>query len=88
MMSSRYTKMKGRPLVTLSIILWKVLPAVAEPESHPQELVQAERRDDGGLGDIPGMHGDLMVALAQIHLAEDAASGHLRHKVHHIRQWV
>ena len=58
---------------------------VAEPKTHPKELVQAEQRDDGGLGDIPGMQG---VALAQIHLAEDAASGHLRRKVHHIRQWV
>jgi hypothetical protein len=59
-----------------------------EPETHPQELVQAERRDDGRLGDIPGLHGDLMVALAQIQLGEDAASGHLCREVHHIRQWV
>ncbi len=61
---------------------------VAEAETHPQELVQAEGGDDGGLGNVPGMHGDLVVALAEIHLAEDAASGHLCRKVHHIRQWV
>jgi hypothetical protein len=61
---------------------------VAEAKTHPQKLVQAKRRDDGSLGNIPGVHGDLMVALAQIHLAEDAASGHLCRKVHHIRQWV
>jgi hypothetical protein len=36
--------------------------SVAEPKTHLQELVQAERRDDGGLGVIPGMQG---VALAR-----------------------
>ncbi len=66
--------------------LLESVAGIAEPKTQPQELIQAERRDDGG--DIPGMHGDLMVALAQIHLAENAASGHLRRKVHHIRQWV
>jgi hypothetical protein len=66
----------------------ETVAGIAEPKTHPQELVQAERRDYGSLSDISGMHGDLMLALAQIHLAEDAASGHLRRKVHHIRQWV
>ncbi len=61
---------------------------IAKPKTHLQELVQAKWRDDGGLGNSPGMHGDLMVALEQIHLAEDAASGHLCRKVHHIWQWV
>jgi hypothetical protein len=32
MMSSSYTKMNGRPFVTLSIILWKVLPALRSPK--------------------------------------------------------
>ena len=47
-------------------------------------LKQTEGGDDGGLRDICPMYQDLMVALAQVHLGEEAAARHPGGEIHHI----
>ena len=49
----------------------KVLPAFRRPKGP---LKQAKGGDDGGLGDVPLGHGDLVVPLDKAQLGEVAAT--------------
>ena len=48
--------------------------SIPEAESHPKEFEESKRSGDGGLRNITRMHKDLMISLAQVHLAEDGAA--------------
>ncbi len=74
--------------MTLSIILWNVLPALG---SLKPILKNSYRPNDVMMAVLAmslACMGDLVVALAQIHLAENVTTKHLCHKIHHVRQWV
>ena len=50
------------------------LGGVPQTEGHPEELEQTKGGDDGGLGDVIGGHGDLVVPLKEVNLGEDGAA--------------
>ena len=61
---------------------------VAEAERHPKELEQAEGSDDGGFGNMLGIHGNLEIALGQIQLTENSAAMEICRKILDIGEWV
>ena len=64
------------------------VPGVAHPECHPCEFEEAKRSDDGGLRDVGGEHGDLVIALPEVNLGEDGGSLQAGDEIHHIRQGI
>ena len=50
------------------------VPGVPEAERHPKEFEESKRSGDGSLWNITRIHKDLMISLAQVHLAEDGAA--------------
>ena len=54
---------------------WKVLPALRSPKGHVQPLESAKRRDNTGLGNVRLVHRDLVIALHEVQLGEDGATG-------------
>ncbi len=61
---------------------------ISESKSHPEELPQSKRRNDGRLGNVGGVHADLMVAFPQVHLGEDDTAFQPLCKVRHVGKRV
>ena len=61
---------------------------VAEAERHPKELEQAEGCDDGGLGDVLGVHGHLEVTFGEVEFAEDVTAMEICRKILDIGEWI
>ena len=61
---------------------------IPHAERHPGKFEEAKGRDDGGLRDVGGVHRDLMVALPEVDLGEDASALQSGHEVHHVGQRV
>ena len=66
----------------------KCLGRVLQAKGHPQELKQAEWRDDRRLWDVLLAHRDLVVAAHQIDLAEDSTATEVGREVLDVRHRV
>jgi hypothetical protein len=66
----------------------KRIARISHAKRHAGILVQPEGSDDRRLGNIGGVHRDLVVSLAEVDLREVPAAGHLGSEVHHVGQRV
>ncbi len=64
------------------------LRSISQAEAHEKVLKQTKWRDDGGLWDVGGGDGYLVVSLDEVDLAEDGASVQAIDEVLHVWQWV
>ena len=64
------------------------LRSISQAEAHEKVLKQTKGRDDGGLWDVGGGDGYLVVSLDEVDLAEDGSSVQAIGEVLHVWQWV
>ncbi len=61
---------------------------IAETKRHPGVLEQTKWSSDGCFADVIWMHGDLMIPLPQINLAENFATSRNVFKIQHVGKRV
>lgn len=66
----------------------KSLCSIPETEGHSDEFEQAEWGDDGSLGDVICVEGNLVIGSDEIDLREDCAASKLRREVLQVRDGV
>ena len=64
------------------------LGRILQPERHPKELKQTERREDTCFGDVLRSHQDMVIPAYQIDLGEVAAACEVRGEVLDVRDGV
>ena len=64
------------------------LGSILQTEKHPEKLIQPERSDDDGFGDILSGHRDLVVALNKVDFGEHLHTGKVSREILYVRYWV
>jgi hypothetical protein len=83
-MSSRYRDACSTPLR----VPLEGVAGVAQAEGHAGVLKQAKLRDDGGLRDVSGVHGYLVVPLLQVDPGEVCAPCFSCGEIQHVGHWI